>query len=119
MKLDCVLRGSPGIRAKPPKRRPPLQYDEKLQEAGKQRVEEAAISKAAANGMTQEEGIKPSPRLPSRYPIVQYYKPPSESQGENLRNPQRCPKLTALAREQAHVDEIDSDTYRRDLCAHA
>jgi hypothetical protein len=72
MKPDCVLRGSPGIKAKPPKRRPPLQYDEKAQEAGKQRVEEAAISKAAANGTTQEKGIKPSPRLPSRYPIVQY-----------------------------------------------
>jgi hypothetical protein len=72
MKLDCVPRGSPEIRAKPPKRRPPLQYDEKAQEAGKQRVEEAATSNAAAIGMTKEEGIKPSPRLPSRYAIVQY-----------------------------------------------
>jgi len=73
MKLDCVPRGSPEIRAKPPKRRPPLQYGEKVaQEAGKQRVEDAATSKAAAIGMTKEEGIKPSPRLPSRYAIVQY-----------------------------------------------
>jgi len=73
MKPDCVLRGSPEIRAKPPKRRAPLQYGEKVaQEAGKRRVEDAAISKAAANGMTTGEGIKPPPRLPSRYAIVHY-----------------------------------------------